>query len=205
MNRSYCPWRTEVADLNLFSFRTGEPGRETSAVRSLRMRLGSTSERDSVSEMNGCSNETNQGEGTLRSTERTNESEPRGRAHDRASKRRGGDSNPRTRSTPVTRFPVAPVQPLRHLSWVCDLGYRGDGSQGGVPSGLAGRWVDGVGRHSADAVGPGSPDCRRSRRPRPSGRVFVFWGSPRLGAAAVCPLRGCAENSPRTSCLSGWR
>src|ERR1700739_1097816 len=30
--------------------------------------------------------------------------------------RRGGDSNPRTRSTPVTRFPVAPVQPLRHLS-----------------------------------------------------------------------------------------
>ena len=31
-------------------------------------------------------------------------------------KRRGGDSNPRTRSTPVTRFPVAPVQPLRHLS-----------------------------------------------------------------------------------------
>ncbi len=33
-----------------------------------------------------------------------------------ASQRRGGDSNPRTRSTPVTRFPVAPVQPLRHLS-----------------------------------------------------------------------------------------
>src|SRR5215831_2746011 len=32
-------------------------------------------------------------------------------------KRRGGDSNPRTRLTPVTRFPVAPVQPLRHLSW----------------------------------------------------------------------------------------
>src|ERR1700759_4222072 len=31
--------------------------------------------------------------------------------------RRGGDSNPRTRLTPVTRFPVAPVQPLRHLSW----------------------------------------------------------------------------------------
>jgi hypothetical protein len=30
--------------------------------------------------------------------------------------RRGRDSNPRTRSTPVTRFPVAPVQPLRHLS-----------------------------------------------------------------------------------------
>jgi hypothetical protein len=30
--------------------------------------------------------------------------------------RRGGDSNPRTRLTPVTRFPVAPVQPLRHLS-----------------------------------------------------------------------------------------
>ncbi len=33
-----------------------------------------------------------------------------------AGERRGGDSNPRTRSTPVTRFPVAPVQPLRHLS-----------------------------------------------------------------------------------------
>src|ERR1700737_1973979 len=33
-----------------------------------------------------------------------------------ARERRGGDSNPRTRSTPVTRFPVAPVQPLRHLS-----------------------------------------------------------------------------------------
>src|ERR1700732_2224701 len=31
-------------------------------------------------------------------------------------KRRGRDSNPRTRLTPVTRFPVAPVQPLRHLS-----------------------------------------------------------------------------------------
>jgi integrase/recombinase XerD len=30
--------------------------------------------------------------------------------------RRGRDSNPRTRLTPVTRFPVAPVQPLRHLS-----------------------------------------------------------------------------------------
>ena len=34
----------------------------------------------------------------------------------RRNRRRGGDSNPRTRSTPVTRFPVAPVQPLRHLS-----------------------------------------------------------------------------------------
>ncbi len=34
----------------------------------------------------------------------------------RASERRGGDSNPRTRLPPVTRFPVAPVQPLRHLS-----------------------------------------------------------------------------------------
>jgi hypothetical protein len=34
----------------------------------------------------------------------------------RGAQRRGGDSNPRTRSTPVTRFPVAPVQPLRHLS-----------------------------------------------------------------------------------------
>jgi Bacterial regulatory proteins, luxR family len=32
------------------------------------------------------------------------------------SQRRGRDSNPRTRLTPVTRFPVAPVQPLRHLS-----------------------------------------------------------------------------------------
>jgi hypothetical protein len=32
--------------------------------------------------------------------------------------RRGRDSNPRTRSTPVTRFPVVPVQPLRHLSWM---------------------------------------------------------------------------------------
>ena len=31
-------------------------------------------------------------------------------------RRRGRDSNPRTRLTPVTRFPVAPVQPLRHLS-----------------------------------------------------------------------------------------
>ena len=31
--------------------------------------------------------------------------------------RRGRDSNPRTRLTPVTRFPVVPVQPLRHLSW----------------------------------------------------------------------------------------
>ena len=30
--------------------------------------------------------------------------------------RRGRDSNPRTRSTPVTRFPVAPIQPLWHLS-----------------------------------------------------------------------------------------
>ena len=30
--------------------------------------------------------------------------------------RRGRDSNPRTRLTPVTRFPVVPVQPLRHLS-----------------------------------------------------------------------------------------
>jgi hypothetical protein len=35
-------------------------------------------------------------------------------------KRRGGDSNPRTRSTPVTRFPVAPIQPLWHLSIACD-------------------------------------------------------------------------------------
>ncbi len=35
---------------------------------------------------------------------------------DSSHQRRGGDSNPRTRSTPVTRFPVAPVQPLRHLS-----------------------------------------------------------------------------------------
>src|SRR3954470_8100848 len=34
----------------------------------------------------------------------------------RAAERRGRDSNPRTRLTPVTRFPVAPVQPLRHLS-----------------------------------------------------------------------------------------
>ena len=32
------------------------------------------------------------------------------------SQRRGRDSNPRTRLTPVTRFPVVPVQPLRHLS-----------------------------------------------------------------------------------------
>src|SRR4051794_40329612 len=32
----------------------------------------------------------------------------------RAAQRRGRDSNPRTRLTPVTRFPVAPVQPLRH-------------------------------------------------------------------------------------------
>ena len=32
--------------------------------------------------------------------------------------RRGRDSNPRTRLTPVTRFPVVPVQPLRHLSRV---------------------------------------------------------------------------------------
>jgi hypothetical protein len=31
-------------------------------------------------------------------------------------RRRGRDSNPRTRSTPVTRFPIVPVQPLRHLS-----------------------------------------------------------------------------------------
>src|SRR5829696_7937214 len=30
--------------------------------------------------------------------------------------RRGRDSNPRTRSTPVTRFPIVPVQPLRHPS-----------------------------------------------------------------------------------------
>ncbi len=30
--------------------------------------------------------------------------------------RRGRDSNPRTESTPVTRFPVAPIQPLWHLS-----------------------------------------------------------------------------------------
>ena len=30
-------------------------------------------------------------------------------------RRREGDSNPRT-SFPVTRFPVVPVQPLRHLS-----------------------------------------------------------------------------------------
>jgi putative flavoprotein involved in K+ transport len=36
--------------------------------------------------------------------------------HIAASQRRGRDSNPRTRSTPVTRFPVVPVQPLRHLS-----------------------------------------------------------------------------------------
>ena len=34
-----------------------------------------------------------------------------------ARERRGRDSNPRTRLTPVTRFPVVPVQPLRHLSW----------------------------------------------------------------------------------------
>ena len=34
-----------------------------------------------------------------------------------SSERRGRDSNPRTRLTPVTRFPVVPVQPLRHLSW----------------------------------------------------------------------------------------
>jgi hypothetical protein len=34
-----------------------------------------------------------------------------------ATERRGRDSNPRTRLTPVTRFPVVPVQPLRHLSW----------------------------------------------------------------------------------------
>jgi hypothetical protein len=48
----------------------------------------------------------------------------RKRGHDGADRRgfagktqrRGGDSNPRTRLTPVTRFPVAPVQPLRHLS-----------------------------------------------------------------------------------------
>src|SRR4051812_47420236 len=31
-------------------------------------------------------------------------------------KRRGRDSTPRTRLTPVTRFPVAPVQPLRPLA-----------------------------------------------------------------------------------------
>ncbi len=46
---------------------------------------------------------------------------PRGRSPacelPRALKRRGRDSNPRTRLTPVTRFPVVPVQPLRHLSW----------------------------------------------------------------------------------------
>jgi hypothetical protein len=41
------------------------------------------------------------------------------------SQRRGGDSNPRTRSTPVTRFPVAPVQPLRHLSERPAEAYRG--------------------------------------------------------------------------------
>src|SRR5579875_2332136 len=35
---------------------------------------------------------------------------------DSSHRRRGRDSNPRTRLTPVTRFPVAPVQPLRHLS-----------------------------------------------------------------------------------------
>ncbi len=43
-------------------------------------------------------------------------SEVRTRASYPAKKRRGRDSNPRTGSTPVTRFPVAPVQPLRHLS-----------------------------------------------------------------------------------------
>ena len=37
-------------------------------------------------------------------------------AQSRGGPRRGRDSNPRTRLTPVTRFPVAPVQPLRHLS-----------------------------------------------------------------------------------------
>src|SRR3712207_1899204 len=41
--------------------------------------------------------------------------------------RRGRDSNPRTRLTPVTRFPVAPVQPLRHLSRLGGSeGYRSD-------------------------------------------------------------------------------
>jgi HEPN domain len=38
------------------------------------------------------------------------------RTNEKTTARRGRDSNPRTRSTPVTRFPVAPVQPLRHLS-----------------------------------------------------------------------------------------
>ena len=33
-----------------------------------------------------------------------------------AAQRRGRDSNPRYELTPYTRFPVAPVQPLRHLS-----------------------------------------------------------------------------------------
>src|SRR5829696_186161 len=40
-----------------------------------------------------------------------------------AMQRRGRDSNPRTRLTPVTRFPVVPVQPLRHLSWKRRTGY----------------------------------------------------------------------------------
>jgi hypothetical protein len=38
------------------------------------------------------------------------------RTNEKSRRRRGGDSNPRTGSTPVTRFPVAPIQPLWHLS-----------------------------------------------------------------------------------------
>ena len=80
----------------------------------------------------------------------------RGRLHGSGTKRREGDSNPRT-SFPVTRFPVVPVQPLRHLS-------RQSGRKASVPPRASVR-VDGGGRGGRGGRGAARRGHGAARRP----------------------------------------
>src|SRR3954451_25165118 len=77
-----------------------------------------------------------------------------------AGERRGRDSNPRGRLTPPTRFPIALLKPLGHLSVLAaevSLDGRGRIADGGPHAGVREAWTAGSRRGAGSTARPPHP------------------------------------------------